>query len=259
MVIIKNLRYLLLIWCLLLCACATPPSNPEALKQFEENNDPLEPYNRAITDFNFKVNRYVYRPFDKAYRFTVPKPARDCVSNASSNISQPYYFVNAILQGEFEESAQIFGRFFTNTTLGVFGLFDVASKLGIEAPTKDFGQTLYTWGWKESTPYFVLPFLGPSDIRDTTGRAIGFFLDPIDYAFPKKQRRPLLIFRYITMGIVTIDNLSELLENIEKDSIDPYIALRTMYRQNRAKFLNANDIDAQTESYNFDFDDEEEF
>ena len=261
MIIIERLQRLFFcfIGCLLLAACATPPTDPIALEQFNANNDPFEPYNRVATDFNFKVNRYVYRPFDEAYRFVTPEPVRNCISNASSNITQPYYFVNAVLQGELEESAQIFGRFFTNSTLGIFGLFDVADTLGIESPQKDFGETLYKWGWKQPTPYFVIPFLGPSDIRDTTGRVVGFFIDPLDYVFPRPERRYLLIFKYITMGIVTVDNLSELLENIEKNSIDPYVALRTMYRQSRAKFLNAKDIDAQTENYNFDFDDEEEF
>ena len=245
---------------LLLSACATPPTDPDALEQYKANNDPWEPYNRAVTDFNFKVNRYVYRPVDEGYRFVVPEPVRDCVSNVSDNLSQPYYFVNAILQGEFQESTQIFGRFFTNTTLGIFGLFDVAGALEIEDTKKDFGETLYKWGWKQSTPYFVIPFLGPSDVRDTTGRVVGFFLDPIDYALPKAEREHLLIYRYIVQGIVTIDRLSEFLENIEKNSVDPYVALRTMYRQNRAKFLNSDDIEAQTENYNidFDYDDEEE-
>ena len=262
MTIGKKLYYLLFCFlgCLLLSACATPPTDPVALKQYEANHDPLEPYNRVVSDFNFKVNRYVYRPFDKAYRFVVPQSARECISNASSNITQPYYFVNALLQGEFEESAQIFGRFFTNTTIGVLGFFDVASMLGIEDTRKDFGETLYKWGWKEPTPYFVIPFLGPSDIRDTVGHTVGFFLDPVDYAFPRPERRYVIIFRYVVKGVVAIDDLSELLENIEKNSVDPYVALRTMYRQNRAKFLNSDDIEAQTENYNidFDYDDEEE-
>jgi phospholipid-binding lipoprotein MlaA len=239
-------------------ACATAPSDPQALKQFKETNDPFEPYNRAMTDFNFKINRYVYRPFDKAYQFVVPKPVRECISNASGNLSQPYYFVNALLQAEFKDSAQIFARFFTNTTLGLGGLFDVASKLEIQAPVKDFGETLYRWGWNNSMPYFVWPFLGPSDIRETIASSAGFFLDPMDYILPKAEKNHLLIFRYTIKGMATIDNLSGLLEDIERTSIDPYVALRTMYRQNRSKFLNSDNIDAQTESYNIDFEFEED-
>ena len=111
----------------LLLACAIPPTESESLNQYKEANDPLEPYNRVMTNFNFKVNRYVYRPFDKGYRFIVPEPVRKGITNASENLSQPYYLVNAILQGDFESSAQIFGRFFTNSTLGIAGLFDVAT------------------------------------------------------------------------------------------------------------------------------------
>lgn len=252
--------YLLSSCCILLglSGCATPPTDSDALKQYQEANDPFEPYNRAMTDFNFKVNRYVYRPFDKGYRFIVPEAIRNGISNASDNLSQPYYLVNAVLQGEFEDAAQIFGRFFTNSTLGVAGLFDVATMLEIESPKKDFGETLYRWGWNNSMPYFVWPFLGPSDIRETVGSVAGFFLDPIDYVLPNAEEDNLLIIRYTVKGIVTIDSLSGLLEDVEKTSVDPYVALRTMYRQNRAKFLNANDIDAQTQSYDFDFDFEED-
>ncbi len=246
--------------CLALSGCATKPTDPVALAQYNEVNDPLEPYNRAMTNFNFKVNRYVYRPVDKVYRAVTPKPVRTGISNASKNLSQPYYFVNALLQGQLDDGAQIFGRFFTNTTLGIFGFFDVASMLEIEAPVKDFGETLYRWGWNESMPYFVWPFLGPSDIRETTGTIIGFFIDPIDYALPRAERDHLLLYRYAVKGLATIDSMSGLLEDIEKNSVDPYVALRTMYRQNRLKFLNADDIEAQTENYNieFDFEDEEE-
>lgn len=241
-----------------LTGCATAPTDPEALKQYKEANDPLEPYNRAMTDFNFKVNRYVYRPFNKGYRFIVPESIRSGISNASDNLSQPYYLVNAVLQGEFEDAAQIFGRFFTNSTLGLAGFFDVATMLEIEAPKKDFGETLYRWGWNNSMPYFVWPFLGPSDIRETFATITGFFLDPIDYVLPNAEEDKLLLVRYGIKGVVTIDNLSGLLEDVEKTSVDPYVALRTMYRQNRAKFLNANDIEAQTQSYDFDFDFEED-
>ena len=254
----KIVLNLLLSACLFLTGCATPPTEAEALKQYNEANDPLEPYNRFMTDFNFKVNRYIYRPVDKGYRFIIPEPVRDGIENVSDNLSQPYYLVNALLQGEFEDAAQIFGRFFTNSTLGIAGIFDIATMLEIEAPKKDFGETLYRWGWNNSMPYFVWPFLGPSDIRETIGSVAGFFLDPVDYVLPNAEEDHLLIFRYALKGIVTIDNLSELLENIEATSVDPYVALRTMYRQNRAKFLNADNVEAQTESYNFNFEFEED-
>lgn len=243
---------------LMLASCATPPEDAQALQIYQQTNDPLEPYNRFMTDFNFKVNRYVYKPFSRAYRAVLPEPVRTGLSQVSTNLSQPYYMVNGILQGDLDSAAQSFGRFFTNSTLGIAGLFDVATMLGIESPKKDFGQTLYRWGWNQSMPYFVWPFLGPSDIRETTGSIIGFFINPIDYALPRAEMDHLLLYRYLLQGVVTIDSSTGLLENAEKNSLDPYVMLRTMYRQNRAKFLNEGDIDAQTDAYNFDFEDEED-
>ncbi len=239
---------------LCLSACATVPQNPEQLAIYQQNNDPIEPYNRAITDFNFKVNRYVYRPIRKVYRFVFPEFARTGISNFSSNLTEPYILVNAVLQGEGDAAAQSFGRFFTNTTIGLGGLFDAATYFEIGKPEKDFGQTLYRWGWNSSMPYFVLPFLGPSDVRETFSLAVGWFLNPLDYALPRRERNQMRIARYAVQGVVTIDNLSGLLQNIEETSLDPYAALRSMYRQNRLKFLNQDDLDAQTQNYNFDFE-----
>ncbi len=252
----KGILFLLLFFVI---GCATAPTDPEALKTYQDNNDPLEPYNRVMTDFNFKVNRYVYTPIVKAYRGIFPESARKRISYFASNLSEPYTFANAILQGEPRAAAHSFGRFFTNSTLGVGGLFDVATDFGIDKKEKTFGQTLYKWGWNGSSPYFVLPFLGPSDVRETVGMTIGWFLDPIDYILPKKERWQLRIARYAVHGIITMESATDFLTETEKTAVDPYVMLRTMYRQNKQKFLNEGNVEAQTESYNLDFDlDEDE-
>ena len=244
----------ILLFCFCIQGCATPPTDPDQLKIYNENNDPLEPYNRFMTKFNFKVNRYVYQPIAKAYRTVLPERVRTSISNFSDNLSEPYTFVNAVLQGEFSDAAQSFGRFFTNTTIGVGGLFDAASYFGIENPEKTFGQTLYKWGWKDSAPYIVLPFLGPSDLRETIGMVAGWFMDPVDYTLPEKERLQLRIARYVINGFVTIDQATDLLTNVEETSLDPYATLRTYYRQNHQKFLDGKG-DYEVE---FDFDDEDE-
>ena len=252
----KRILFLLLFF---LIGCATPPTDPDALKTYQENNDPLEPYNRVMTDFNFKVNRYVYSPFIKAYRNVLPEFARKRIGYFGYNLSEPYVFVNALLQAEPKAAAHSFGRFFTNSTLGLGGLFDVASDFGIKKVEKNFGQTLYKWGWNGSSAYFVLPFLGPSDMRETVGMTVGWFLDPIDYVLPKKERWRFRIARYAINGIVTMENATDFLTETEKTAIDPYVMLRTMYRQNKQKYLNQGDTQAQSQTYDLDFDlDDEE-
>ena len=243
---------------LILTACATKPTDPDALSAYQQANDPLEPMNRVSFAFNDNLNQFVFRPFDKVYRWIFPEPVRTGVHNFSTNLSQPCYLVNALLQGDFKDGAQIFGRFFTNSTLGIGGLFDVATDLGIEAPKKDFGQTLYTWGVKESGPYLVLPVLGPSNVRDATGTVADFFIDPVDWSLPKAEKH-LLLYRYAIMGVDKIDSTSDLLWNLKQSSVDPYAALRTMYQQNRKKVLeedteNTSDTTPAPADYDFDFE-----
>ena len=171
-------------------------------------------------------------------------------------MKQPVIFVNSILQGDFESGAQAFGRFFTNTTLGLGGLFDVATEFDIQAPEKDFGQTLYKWGFKQEGPYLVIPFLGPSNVRDATGMVAGFFIDPVDWALPRAEDG-LLWWRYGIQAVADINSSTDLVYNLEQSSVDPYITMRTMYRQNRQQFLTEDDEGA-IENYNFDFPDFEE-
>lgn len=248
---------------LLLSACATKPTDPEALKAYQEANDPLEPMNRVTYSFNDKLDQYVFQPFDKAYRWIFPEVVRTGIHNFSVNLNQPCYFVNSLLQGNVKDSTQILGRFFTNSTLGIGGLFDVATELGIEAHKTDFGETLYTWGVKESGPYLVLPVLGPSTVRDTTGIVADLFIDPVDWTLPKSEKH-LLLYRYAIWSIDRIDATADLLQNMKQSSVDPYATLRTMYQQNRKKVLekdSANNSDTTvqaTANYDFDFEEDEE-
>ena len=253
---IKLYDYLLVLFMLFSLACCTTPSpiHQETTLNEEQNDDPFEPYNRAATDFNFFLNTYLFRPFDKVYRFIFPEVIRTGISNFSDNLKQPYVFVNALLQGDFDDSAQAFGRFFTNTTLGIGGLFDVATYFEIKAPEKDFGQTLYEWGFENDGPYLVLPVIGPSTLRDSIGIGIGFFIDPVDWALPRAEQH-LLWYRYGIQLVDSADQATDLLWNIEQTSIDPYVTLKSYYLQNRNKFLRGEE--AAKESYNFSFDDED--
>jgi phospholipid-binding lipoprotein MlaA len=134
--------------------------------------DPFEPMNRAVFAFNEKADDYVIKPLAKGYRFILPTFAQTGVTNFFGNINELITAANNLLQGDPERASNDIGRFLINTSIGVFGLFDVATDLGIDRNKEDFGQTLGVWG-VPSGPYVVLPFFGPSSARD----AVGFFVD----------------------------------------------------------------------------------
>ena len=236
---------------ILLTACTTAQPVPEV------GDDVLETYNRPMTGFNFALNRYVMRPFTKGYRWLVPEFLREGIANFGENLRQPVVFVNAVLQGEPASAAQTLGRFVTNTSLGVGGLFDVATRLDMPAPDHDFGQTLYAWGVKNSGPYFVLPVLGPSTLREAVGTGVDVLIDPVNWLLEKDEHH-LTAGRYVVRGIAIADGAADLLDNIEKTSIDPYVALQTMYLQNRKHFLTKNQGDSAYDEEFPDMDDEEE-
>lgn len=235
---------------ILLSSCASTPSG------IDEVNDPFESFNRKTMQFNLAADKYVIRPFVVGYRKITPVFIQDGISSMSHTWKQPVTAVNAVLQGDLNAFAQSTGRFFTNLTLGIFGFFDVASKVDIEAPEKDFGQTLYTWGIKDAGPYIVLPILGPSNVRDTTGRIADFFIDPVDWTLPKSED-PLLLARYAIQAVDTADASSDLLQDIQKTSIDSYTTMRSMYNQNRQKFLTDGDEIPTAPDYDFAFEDDE--
>jgi phospholipid-binding lipoprotein MlaA len=152
---------LLSILLVLLSGCATV--------QQPNEDDPFESFNRTMYDFNRGVDKAVLRPIAKGYDAVAPAPVKQSVSNFFANLDELPNFVNSLLQGKVVDGFSDLGRFTINSTLGLGGLFDVASKMGIPSHDEDFGQTLGVWGI-ESGPYLVLPFLGPSSIRDSVSR-----------------------------------------------------------------------------------------
>ena len=145
--------------------CATTGGNPD---------DPLEGYNRAMFSFNDSVDKAVIKPVATGYKKVMPEVARTGVTNFFSNLGDVWIGVNNVLQGKVGPGVSDFGRFAINTTVGIFGLFDVASDAGLEKHNEDFGQTLGRWGVGTGA-YVVLPILGPSDVRD------GFSLLVVDW------------------------------------------------------------------------------
>jgi len=221
---------------LALAACATAPENdPEALAEYQKLNDPVEPTNRAIFEFNLGLDRIILKPVTGAYRAVFPRPVRDGVHNFLQNLRAPVIFANDLLQGEPGRAATTFGRFVVNTTLGVAGFGDPAEALGMAQHDEDFGQTLAVWGVGEG-PYVMLPVFGPSNPREVTGRVVDFFIDPINWWAQSSDAdwaEWVPIARAVITGIDTRDQLWDVLDDLERTSIDFYAAIRSLYRQRR--------------------------
>ncbi|WP_439633962.1 MlaA family lipoprotein [Glycocaulis sp.] len=220
---------------LALAACTTRPESLQA-------NDPFEPLNRAVFSFNAAADDAVIAPVAYAYRDAVPSPARKGVRNALRNLNEPVVFANLLLQGRPGDAFATASRFGLNTIVGVGGLFDVASEANIARRDTDFGLTLGHWG-VESGPYMVLPFLGPSSVRDTFGRFVDRYPHPTYWVEDVRETEAIWVYR----GIFAIDvrlQLDETFQSLERSAIDPYVQLRSVYRQNRANALEtAQDFD----------------
>lgn len=225
----------------LLAACATPPSDPAARAAFEEANDPLEPMNRAIFDVNMTIDKAVLKPVAVGYRDVVHSDIRNSIRNFFNNVASPVIFINDVLQGEASRASDTAVRFFVNSTAGMLGFFDVAAEYGLERHSEDFGQTLAVWGVDDG-PYIMLPLYGPSNVRDTVGRVASSFMNPFTYW---ASNNDLTLVRLGTSIIDGIDKRSrhiDDLDDIEKNALDFYATLRSLYRQNRRSEILNGDV-----------------
>ena len=219
----------------LLPACATrpPASDPEALAEYKENNDPAEPFNRAMFDVHNAVDKAVLRPIAVAYREVVPQMGRETISNFLANLRTPIILTNDLLQGEWKRAGQTTSRFLINTTAGIGGLFDVAGRrFGIPAHTEDWGQTMAVWG-VDSGPYLFIPILGPSNPRDLTGFGLGFANDPLFWFGGGPGLLAATSTRSALVVVDTRESLLDALDAIQRESLDPYAFIRSAYRQRR--------------------------
>jgi phospholipid-binding lipoprotein MlaA len=218
---------------LALGACAEVPTDPLARTAYDEANDPAEPTNRVIFDGNQWFDRNALQPAARAYQEYVPGGVRNGLRNFSQNLKAPFVLVNDVLQGNMTRAWTTTQRFVVNTTVGGAGLFDVASDWDLPAHEADFGQTLGVWG-VGTGPSVQLPLLGPSNLRDTAGTAFGFFGDPVAY-IPGVQ-----IVQLPGAGIGMFDERARMLrvtDDLEKNSVDYYVALRSLSAQRRAALV----------------------
>lgn len=200
-----------------------------ALAQEDNAHDPFETFNRAMFQFNSNLDRAVVRPVAEAYVNIFPEPVRNCVGNVFSNLGDVGNAVNNALQGKFKEALSDICRLAINSTIGIFGCFDVASAVGLEKHHEDFGQTLGVWG-VGSGPYLVLPLFGPSSVRD----GIGFFtldtrVDVVRNLDHVPTRNELWTVRLVDTraGLLSATNL------LDSAALDPYVFVRDAYFQRR--------------------------
>jgi phospholipid-binding lipoprotein MlaA len=213
-------RLVALAFLALLAACASGPNaNPR---------DPLEPFNRSMTDVNDAVDGAVLKPVATVYRDITPDPVRTGVNNFFQNLGDVWSFINATLQLRPREAAENFLRFNVNTVFGVAGLFDVASEMGLERTRLDFGQTLGRWG-VPSGPYLVLPLFGPSSIRDAAGFSIESRGDLVQGLSDIPMRNSL----YVLRAVETRANLLRATNLLEGAALDKYSFTRDLYLQRR--------------------------
>lgn len=225
----NNLATILLVagTSLVLGACSTNSEYREG-----SMTDPFESSNRTIFAFNKAVDKAVIHPVVKGYRFIVPEPGRKGLRNFLRNLKSPVTLANEVLQGDVDGAGKVVLRAVVNTLVGVGGVFDVAGAEGYEYEQEDFGQTLGAWGVGHG-PYLVLPILGPSSARDYAGYIVDSFADPLRwYLFNIDEEG----WYYAKVGVEYLDlreSLVDVLEELEKSSIDYYAAVRSTYYQRR--------------------------
>ena len=196
----------------------------------EEINDPFEDLNRDIFIFNEKLDEKLLKPAALTYRKVTPQFARKGVTNFFNNLEEIDTTINQVLQGEIKYAFNDAGRFVINSTIGLFGLIDVASKMGLEKHEEDFGQTLGVWGF-DSGPYIMIPFLGPSNPRDLLSRPISSFLSGT-FAMEDNDVKITLV------GIDALETRERLLDAETLIIGDKYIFVKDAYIQSREYEIN---------------------
>lgn len=210
-----------ILFTLALAACATVPPSERTPR------DPWQRMNRGVFKFNDVFDRVIAQPVSRTYVRVMPQTVRTGISNFFNNVTYPDVIVNALLQGQLKPFAKDTGRFVVNSTLGIGGLLDPATPMGLAYEDRDFGQTFGKWGIP-SGPFLVLPFLGPSDVRDGLGRLPDAYAEPWAYI-----QNPY--WDYGTLLLYEVRNRADLLPltDMAKQTFDPYAFERNAYLQSR--------------------------
>lgn len=220
--------------------------------------DKYESFNRFSFEINNQLDRFILRPLAVGYRTITTQYIRDRVRSALTNIKEPIYSVNNMLQGEFIAGLKNIGRFAINSTLGLAGMYDVAGGgFGLEPSPSSFDKTLANWGVKDG-PYLVLPILGSTTPRALVGDTFDGLGNPVYLAtYNDANIRDKIIYPYIALSAVSAREASlEFIDDFRKNSVDFYSTVRSAYIQNRKKIIKSNE-GSPVLDYDFDMDDED--
>ena len=209
-----------------LTGCATTPSTDTEVSHY----DPFESVNRRIHGVNDFVDRKIAKPVTQTYVSYTPRPIRHSVSHFFDNVVYPSVILNDFLQGKGTQGLDDLGRFLVNTTFGFLGVWDMATPLGLEAHDEDFGQTLAVWGMDEST-YLVLPFLGPTTVRDAPNLGVTAVTNILFYV-PNPYAVPIALLGFIDYRA----GVDEAVTFRDETAVEPYLFTREAYLQHR-RFL----------------------
>jgi len=192
--------------------------------------DPFEGFNRAMFSVNEGLDTVAFKPIAQAYDFVTPLPVRAGVGDFFGNIADVRNVLNNTLQGKLGDAGVDLGRLLINSTIGIFGLFDVASELGLEKHDEDFGQTLAVWGWHDSS-FLFWPLVGPRTVRDTGGLIVDVYTDPTWYTLNKEvaTRNSLVALRFVDVraSLLPSDKV------VDEAALDKYAYVRDAYLQRR--------------------------
>jgi phospholipid-binding lipoprotein MlaA len=216
------------------CATRPPADDPDAVADYVQTNDPLEPTNRVFYAVNNGLDTVILRPAAQAYRYVVPGRVREGLHNVLANIGSPVQLANDMLEGKPRRAGDTSMRFVINTTAGLLGIFDVAKGWGYPAHDADFGMTMASWGVPEG-PFLFLPVLGPTDPRDAAGFGVDIALDPFTWV-GGPHNTGLTVFNWTRYGLNAVDSRERVLDpvdQIKKTALDPYATFRSLYRQHR--------------------------
>lgn len=255
----KRIVFLLLSVCLF-TGCATVPTDPDALAEYKLANDPMEPMNRSILKFNLGIERHIYRPIIQGYRAISTPDGRESVRVFLNNLQMPITLFNDLIQGRFSQLGIDSSRFVINTLLGFFGFFDVADKMGIRPHKNSFSTTLAIWGFP-SGPYFMLPFVGPMDVRGAVGYIGEYFVDPSTYISWTGRSSPLkniVTTSSVLKPLSAYELYIDILDDAYQSSADYYAFLRSAYRQGIAKKIRSERGEEETTNhFNYEMEDDE--
>lgn len=218
----------LLVAVTLLTGCASKQGVEQQASQYQtpDPKDPLEPVNRALWDFNYDVlDEYILRPVTITYVDYMPQLARTGLLNAAENLEEPSNTLNNLLQGKLDGSFISLGRFLLNSTVGLLGLIDVASEIGLQREEEEFGEVLGKWG-VETGPYLMIPAMGPSDVRSSVGDVVDSAYNPIDGLS--------FYLGFLRVGIKAIESRASVIQQEQQlaNSVDPYAFVKSAYFQN---------------------------